>query len=76
MFWPGRRSLRPKPATNAGVIGGREFTSGALATFPRGKFDDQVDSTSQALGWIAVTPPEPALLSVYRQECERIKRKS
>jgi phage terminase large subunit-like protein len=23
-----------------------------LATFPKGKFDDQVDSTSQALDWL------------------------
>ena len=41
-----------------------------LTTFPRGKFDDQVDSTSQALGWMAVNATEPALIAFYREQCE------
>jgi len=46
-----------------------------LMTFPRGKFDDQVDSTSQALSWMARTPSEPPYLTFNRQECERMRRK-
>jgi predicted phage terminase large subunit-like protein len=37
-----------------------------LTTFPRGKHDDQVDSTSQALGWLKT--PMPGLLEFYRRE--------
>jgi predicted phage terminase large subunit-like protein len=37
-----------------------------LTTFPRGKFDDQVDSTSQALGWLAVNCVEPGIITYYR----------
>jgi predicted phage terminase large subunit-like protein len=36
-----------------------------LTTFPRGKYDDQVDSTSQALGWLKT--PEPNALRYYRK---------
>jgi predicted phage terminase large subunit-like protein len=36
-----------------------------LTTFPRGKYDDQVDSTSQALAWLKI--PEPSLLVHYRK---------
>ena len=44
-----------------------------LVTFPKSKFDDQVDSTSQALGWIKefVNKPEPAMLTWIRQEWEK-----
>ena len=42
-----------------------------LTSFPAGKFDDQVDSTSQALAWITTEGFEPALLTYYRQEAER-----
>jgi predicted phage terminase large subunit-like protein len=38
-----------------------------LTTFPRGKYDDQVDSTSQALGWLKT--PEPSMLVHYRNLC-------
>lgn len=37
-----------------------------LTTFPRGKFDDQVDSTSQALAWLAVNGIEPGIITYYR----------
>lgn len=36
-----------------------------LTTFPRGKYDDQVDSTSQAFDWIKT--PEPNALRYYRK---------
>ena len=36
-----------------------------LTTFPRGKYDDQVDSTSQALAWLKT--PEPSMLVYYRK---------
>jgi len=31
-----------------------------LQTFPKGRYDDQVDSTSQALEWIKAADAEPA----------------
>ncbi|MDR3385587.1 MAG: phage terminase large subunit [Rudaea sp.] len=37
-----------------------------LMRFPRGKYDDQVDSTSQALAWIQVGQQEPHILVYYR----------
>jgi predicted phage terminase large subunit-like protein len=37
-----------------------------LLRFPRGKNDDQVDSTSQALAWIQVGNQTPHLLVYYR----------
>jgi len=36
-----------------------------LTTFPRGRYDDQVDSTSQALAWLKT--PEPGGLVYYRK---------
>ena len=42
-----------------------------LCAFPRGKHDDQVDSTTQALEWIRTAGAEPALITYYRQEFER-----
>ena len=41
-------------------------------TFPKAKYDDQVDSTSQALKWITGEGREPGLIVYYRQECERL----
>ena len=38
-----------------------------ITTFPHGKFDDQVDSTSQALGWIQLNGVDPGLLQYYRE---------
>ena len=46
-----------------------------LTTFPQGKFDDQVDSTAQALAWISEAGREPAYLTFIRQEVERLKRR-
>lgn len=44
-----------------------------LINFP-GKFDDQVDSTSQALLYIREFGMEPAIITVYREEVERMRR--
>lgn len=43
-----------------------------LTTFPKAKYDDQVDSTAQALKWITGEAREPGLLAYYRMECERL----
>lgn len=42
-----------------------------LTTFPRGKFDDQVDSTAQALAWIAINGVKPGIIRYYRELVER-----
>ncbi|MDP9421357.1 MAG: phage terminase large subunit [Pseudomonadota bacterium] len=42
-----------------------------LCAFPRGRHDDQVDSTTQALEWIRTEGQEPGLIGFYRQEFER-----
>jgi predicted phage terminase large subunit-like protein len=41
-----------------------------LTTFPNGKYDDQADSTSQALAWISESSSEPPLLQIYREQVE------
>jgi predicted phage terminase large subunit-like protein len=38
-----------------------------LTTFPNAKYDDQADSTSQALSWIKQAP-EPGIITFYRQQ--------
>jgi predicted phage terminase large subunit-like protein len=43
-----------------------------LETFPKGRYDDQVDSTSQALEWIKAAGAEPGIITYYRMECERL----
>jgi predicted phage terminase large subunit-like protein len=43
-----------------------------LTTFPKAKYDDQVDSTAQALKWITGEGREPGILRYYREECERL----
>ncbi|MFD2271476.1 phage terminase large subunit [Undibacterium arcticum] len=42
-----------------------------LTSFPKGKHDDQVDSTSQALGWIQTDGDEPAIIQYYRELVEK-----
>jgi predicted phage terminase large subunit-like protein len=46
-----------------------------LTTFPKGKYDDQADSTSQALDWLKnnFTHGVYGLLEYWKQETERIK---
>jgi predicted phage terminase large subunit-like protein len=47
-----------------------------LTTFPNAKFDDQADSTSQALSWIKQAPGEPAITKFYRMETGRMLSQS
>lgn len=42
-----------------------------LTTFPRGKYDDQVDSTSQALAWISINGIEPGIIAYTRMLAEQ-----
>jgi terminase large subunit-like protein len=43
-----------------------------ITTFPSAKYDDQADSTSQALAWINQSPPEHGVFRYYRLENARI----
>lgn len=43
-----------------------------LTTFPKGKYDDQVDSTAQAIKWITGEGREPNIIRFYKEECERL----
>lgn len=38
-----------------------------MIAFPKGRHNDQVDSTSQALKWFNYQPDEPALIQYYRE---------
>lgn len=43
-----------------------------MTSFPFGKYDDQVDSTSQFLDWAKVI--EPTIITVARLETEQLRR--
>jgi predicted phage terminase large subunit-like protein len=45
-----------------------------LTMFPNGRFDDQVDSTAQALAWTKVRPANWGLLEYYRELNEKRNR--
>jgi len=45
-----------------------------LLTFPRANYDDQVDSTVQALAWCALHGVEPGIITYYRQLAEERQR--
>ena len=47
-----------------------------LTTFPKSSYNDQVDSTAQALAWITQgeLTPEPGLLTYYRELWEAAQR--
>jgi predicted phage terminase large subunit-like protein len=45
-----------------------------MTMFPNGRFDDQVDSTAQALAWTKVRPSDYGLLEWYLKESEKRKR--
>ena len=52
-------------------IGKKEFIRAylnELMAFPRGRFDDQADSTSQALDWLKARQAEPGIFTWYRME--------
>jgi predicted phage terminase large subunit-like protein len=42
-----------------------------LTMFPAGRYDDQVDSTAQALAWTKIRPPGSGWLDYYRSLSER-----
>ncbi|HVH89566.1 MAG TPA: phage terminase large subunit, partial [Terriglobales bacterium] len=44
-----------------------------LSTFPKGRFDDQVDSTSQALDWIKDAGRLPGIVEFWKREAEKAK---
>jgi predicted phage terminase large subunit-like protein len=46
-----------------------------LAVFPRGRFDDQVDSTAQFLDWFKVSAREDGIYAYYRMRYEEMRRK-
>jgi hypothetical protein len=43
------------------------------ALFPNGKYDDQIDSTSQALAWTKQRPSDWGILEYYRQQVENMR---
>jgi hypothetical protein len=43
-----------------------------MATFPNGKYDDQVDSTSQVLDWSKNGAPVYGVLEYYRSEAAKL----
>lgn len=45
-----------------------------LTSFPHARHDDQVDSTAQALEWIAEAGREPPFLTYIRLEAERLRQ--
>jgi phage terminase large subunit-like protein len=44
-----------------------------LTMFPAGRYDDQVDSTAQALAWSKQRLPGWGFLEYMRQEAERVR---
>jgi len=50
-----------------------------LASFPNGKYDDQADSSSQALDWFkkqCMTPSGYGIMEYYRHEAERMREEA
>jgi len=47
-----------------------------MAVFPNGKYDDQVDSTSQALDWFKAGFPCAGIFQYYKEEAERLRNPS
>jgi predicted phage terminase large subunit-like protein len=47
-----------------------------LTVFPKGKHDDQVDSTAQFLDWFKRPFPGQAILEYYRQRAQEFKQRS
>jgi predicted phage terminase large subunit-like protein len=45
-----------------------------LTLFPAGRYDDQVDSTAQALAWTKIRPPGWGILEYYRELAEQRNR--
>lgn len=47
-----------------------------MSCFPKGKYDDQVDSTSQALDWVKNDMSSFGLIEWYRREAEKLRNPS
>lgn len=47
-----------------------------LTAFPNGLYDDQADSTAQALAWTKLRPPGWGIMEYYRLEAERASGKA
>jgi predicted phage terminase large subunit-like protein len=47
-----------------------------LTVFPKGKHDDQVDSTAQFLDWFKKPMPGWAIFEVYRRRAEELRSRS
>ena len=47
-----------------------------MAVFPKGKHDDQVDSTAQFLDWFKKPFPGQGIFEYYRQEFEKLQRQT
>jgi hypothetical protein len=45
-----------------------------LVIFPRGRYDDQVDSTAQALAWLMQKQSTAGIIEYARMMCEEKKR--
>jgi hypothetical protein len=46
-----------------------------MTTFPKGKHDDQVDSTAQFLDWFKMPFPGWGIFEYYRREAEKIEQR-
>jgi predicted phage terminase large subunit-like protein len=44
-----------------------------LSVFPKGKYDDQVDSLAQFLDWFSTPMPHAGIFEYYRQRAEKLK---
>jgi hypothetical protein len=44
-----------------------------MTVFPRGKHDDQVDSTAQFLDWVKKPMPSWGIYEYYRREAEKLR---
>ena len=42
--------------------------------FPNARYDDQVDSTSQALHWISTDGQTPGIIAYYQNEAARMNK--
>ena len=47
-----------------------------MAVFPKGKYDDQVNSTAQFLDWFKKPFPGQGIFEYYRQEFEKLQRQT
>jgi len=45
-----------------------------LSVFPKGKYDDQVDSTSQALDWVKDGAGNFGLIELWREQAAKLNK--